>query len=30
MRGRAEFGWDDAAPKAVKGNGHGVGSDAGE
>jgi cytoskeletal protein CcmA (bactofilin family) len=30
MRGRAEFGWDDSAPKAVKGNGHGFGSDAGE
>ena len=30
MRGRAEFGWDDSAPKAVKGNGHGVGSNGGE
>ncbi len=30
MRGRAEFGWDDGGPKAVKqGNGHGVGSDGG-
>ena len=29
MRGRAEFGWDDSGPKAVKGNGHGVGSDGG-
>ena len=30
MRGRAEFGWDDSGPKAVKpGNGRGVGSDAG-
>ena len=30
MRGRAEFGWDDSGPKAVKpGNGHGVGSNAG-
>ena len=29
MRGRAEFGWDDSGPKAVKpGNGHGIGSDA--
>lgn len=29
LRGRAEFGWDDSGPKAVKqGNGHGVGSDA--
>ncbi len=30
LRGRAEFGWDDGGPKAVKqGTGHGVGSDAG-
>ncbi len=30
MRGRAEFGWDDSAPKAGKqGNGRGFGSDAG-
>jgi cytoskeletal protein CcmA (bactofilin family) len=30
MRGRAEFGWDESGPKAVKhGNGNGVGSDAG-
>lgn len=30
LRGRAEFGWDDSGPKAVKpGNGHGVKSDAG-
>jgi cytoskeletal protein CcmA (bactofilin family) len=29
MRGRAEFGWDDSAPKAAKqGNGHGVGGNA--
>lgn len=30
MRGRAEFGWDDGGPKAVKpGNGQGAGSDIG-
>ena len=30
MRGRAEFGWDESGPKAVRpGNGRGVGSDAG-